>query len=435
MAIYSPSAESEGDGHRLNKPLLLNVHEDEFNGDFDQLKMEGIQDHPQAASSFLRTLLNGVNALSGVGILSIPYAVSEGGWLSLIFLFMVSVICFYTGVLLRRCMDVSSDIKTYPDIGEHAFGYRGRVTIAIFMYLELFLIAIEFLILEGDNMEKLFPNTCFRVLGLKIGGKQGFLLIAALVILPTMWLKNLSLLAVVSAGGILVSVILVASVILAGTIDGVGFHSKGRIINLNGIPTAISLYAFCYCGHAVFPTIYTSMKDRTQFSKVLVVCFLLCTFNYGAMAILGYLMYGEDVESQITLSLPLCKVSSKIAIYTTLLNPFTKYALLITPIANAIEDRFQINSNRAMSILVRTLLVIGTIIAALTIPFFASLMALTGSFLSCTVSIVLPCICYLKISKPHRKLEQVIIWGIVLMGVLVALMGTYTSLLQIVRHL
>jgi vesicular inhibitory amino acid transporter len=79
-------------------------------------------------------------------------------------------------------------IKTYPDIGGIPFGYKGRVLISIFMYLELYLVAIEFLILEGDNLDKLFPNTDFKIAGLK--GKKCFILLTALVILPTTWLKS-----------------------------------------------------------------------------------------------------------------------------------------------------------------------------------------------------------------------------------------------------
>ncbi|XP_058083501.1 amino acid transporter AVT1J-like [Magnolia sinica] len=436
MAIYSSTqstspehAEIRVYGCHINEPLL-NTEETKGGGCVDSPKNQ-----PQG-TTFPRTLLNGLNALSGVGILSIPYALSEGGWLSLIPFLLVAIICCYTGLLLRRCIDADARIETYPDIGKHAFGSKGKITIALFMYLELYLVAIEFLILEGDNLEKLFPNTDFEIMGLKIGGKQGFVLLTALVILPTMWLRSLGLLAYVSAGGVLASITLVASVFWTGAVDGVGFHGRGAFFNLSGLPTGISVYAFCYCGHAVFPTIYTSMKDRSQFSKMLILCFAICTFNYGTMAILGYLMYGEDVKSQVTLNLPVGKIGSKIAIYTTLINPFTKYALMVTPIAGAIEDQLHINNKRTNSLLIRTLLVTSTVIVALTVPLFAYLMAFIGSFLSSMVSMVLPCICYLKISKASRsQTEFMIIVGILVIGVFVAITGTYYSLRQIVEHL
>ena len=61
--------------------------------------------------------------------------------------------------------------------------------IGLFMYLELFLVVVEFLILEGDNLEKLFLDFAFEVVALKVGGKQEVLILTILVILPTTWLR------------------------------------------------------------------------------------------------------------------------------------------------------------------------------------------------------------------------------------------------------
>lgn len=391
----------------------------------------------QAGTTFLRTCFNGVNALSGVGILSIPYALAEGGWLSLILLFVVAIVCWYTGLLLRRCMESNPFVKTYPDIGWLAFGPRGRTLVSIFMYLELYLVAVEFLILEGDNLEKLFPIKGFKLAGLKIGRKQGFVLITAIMILPTTWLRSLGSLAYVSFLGVLASIVVVCSVFWSGAVDGVGFHQRGILLSWGGMPTSISLFTFCYCGHAVFPTLCNSMKDRSQFPKVLLFCFVLSTVSYGSMAVIGYLMYGETVKSQVTLNLPIGKMSSKIALCTTLISPFTKYAIIISPIANAIEDTNLFHESRTMSLLIRTTIVISTVVVALIIPFFGYIMAFIGAFLSVTISILLPCLCYLKIRKARQSfgVELVLIVGVLVMGSFVAVVGTYTSLKQIVMHL
>ncbi|PKI36825.1 hypothetical protein CRG98_042774 [Punica granatum] len=388
-------------------------------------------------TTFLRTCFNGLNALSGVGLLSIPYALSQSGWLSLSFLFIIAMLCWYTGLLLQRCMDTNQLIKTYPDIGGLAFGPKGRALVCVFMYLELYMVAVEFLILEGDNLDKLFPNVRFNLGGLKIGGKQGFVLLTALIILPTTWLRSLGKLAYVSVGGVVASVVLVGCVLWVGAVDEVGFHEKGMLWDWSGIPTTMSLYLFCYCGHAVFPTLCNSMKDRTQFSKVLIVCFITSTITYGSMAVLGYLMYGEYLNSQVTLNLPINKIGSKVAIYTTLINPLTKYAVIISPIAMAIEEVRPFQGSRPISVLIRTMIVISTVIVALTIPFFGYVMAFIGAFLSVTVSLLLPCLCYLRIQKAARTfgIELVVIGCIVVAGVVLGAVGTYTSLKQISEHL
>lgn len=169
------------------------------------------------------------------------------------------------------------------------------------------------------------------------------------------------------------------------------------------------------------------------------MCFVLCTIGYASMAVMGYLMFGDAVESQITLNLPIGKLSSKVAIYTTLVNPICKYALMVTPIVNAAKQHLPLWSHkkRLLGILVGTVLVISNVTVALCLPFFGYLMSLVGAFLSVTASIILPCLCYLKISGSYRSFgfKSIMIWAIVLSGVAVAVFGTYTALGQIVVHL
>ncbi|XP_065856612.1 amino acid transporter AVT1J-like, partial [Euphorbia lathyris] len=174
--------------------------------------------------------------------------------------------------------------------------------------------------------------------------------------------------------------------------------------------------------------------------QVLLICFILCTFSYASMVVIGYLMFRSDVESQITLNLPTKTLSSKIAIYTTLVNPIAKYALMITPIVNATKNWFPCissNKKKPLNIIISSSLLLSTVIVALALPFFGDLMSLVGAFLSVTASIIIPCLCYLKISGIYRRFscELVLIGGIVVLGVMAVIFGTYTSVLQIVGHL
>nr|XP_034893109.1 amino acid transporter AVT1J-like isoform X3 [Populus alba] len=346
------------------------------------------------STSTFKTVFHGLNALSGVGILSIPYALSSGGWLSLILLFVISTAAFYTGLLIQRCMDLDSNIRTYPDIGERAFGFE-------------------------------------------IGGRQSSVIIVALIILPTVWLDDMSILSYISASGVIASAIVLISIFWTGAFDGVGFKEKGTLVNWHGIPTAVSLYAFCYCAHPVFPTLYTSMKNKHQFSNVMILCFILCSFSYASMAVMGYLMFGPSVQSQITLNLPTEKLSARLTIYTTLVSPITKYALMIIPIVIATKSWLPMNGKkRPFSLFIGTALVISNVIVALSLPFFGDLMSLVGAFLSMTASIILPSLCYMKISGTYQRFgfEMVVLWTVVLLGVAVVILGTYTSLLEITRH-
>lgn len=186
-------------------------------------------------------------------------------WRKPLIAFMINAGCvfLYTGKLLGRCMAKASWILTYPDIGEYAFGKKGRRMVSIFLYAELyfrwfllplscsqihppevplavqlwppngswiylrkqpdcacFLSAVEFLIMEGDNLEALAPN--FQPFGGTLGSaKQSWVLVAALILLPTMYLRNLSLLAYLSAAGVFTSLTLTGLVGSEGLASGV----------------------------------------------------------------------------------------------------------------------------------------------------------------------------------------------------------------------
>ncbi|CAK9154957.1 unnamed protein product [Ilex paraguariensis] len=393
------------DGCSVTIPLLLGNDEKQHELSLEEAEgVDSIGCHSiTGTTSFFKTCFNGLNALSGVGILSVPYALASGGWLSLILLLIIASTSFYTGLLIQRCMDIDPSIRSYPDIGERAFDVG---------VLEIF--------------------------GLRIGGRQCFVLIVSLIILPTVWLNSISFLSYISATGVLASFLILGSILWAGVFDGIGFQENGTLLNWNEIPTSVSLYAFCYCAHPVFPTLYTSMRNPKLFSKVLLLCFLLCTITYASMAVFGYLMFGSEVESQVTLNLPTEKISSRVAIYTSLLNPISKYALMVMPIVHAAENRLRSCCNRRwLSFVISTTMVISSVVVALAIPFFGLLMTLVGALLSVTGSILLPCMCYLKISGTYQEFgfELVLICGIVVMGLLIGITGSYTSLVQIIEHL
>jgi vesicular inhibitory amino acid transporter len=200
--------------------------------------------------------------------LSTPYAAAKGGWLGLALLLVFALVCCYTALLLRRCLDVAPYVRSYPDVGEAAFGKWGRWTISVMLYLELYAVAIEFLILEGDNLAQLFPSAGMAIGGAVLDPHEVFVVLAAVCMLPTVWLRELSVLSYVSASGVVASFLIVITVGWIGLFEGVGFHHRGSLVHWHGLPVAVGLYSFCYCGHAVFPSIYGSMRNRTQFSHV-----------------------------------------------------------------------------------------------------------------------------------------------------------------------
>lgn len=112
-----------------------------------------------------------------------------------------------------------------------------------------------------------------------------------------------------------------------------------------------------------------------------------------------------------------------------MVNPIAKYALNLTPTIIAIKNKVSWNYNKRFThMLIGTSLLISSLIVAVAIPLFGSIMSLDRALLSVSASILVPSVCYLKISGSYKRFgsEMIINYSIIVMGVLIAVVGTYT---------
>ncbi|KAH9736017.1 Amino acid transporter AVT1D [Citrus sinensis] len=346
--------------------------------DMPRSRMSSIIDSlpPARKCSLAQSCLNGINVLCGVGLLATPYAIKEGGWSSLSLLFIFGIIAFYTGILLQECLDSAPGLTTYPDVGQAAFGITGRLIVAA--------ASIEYLIMMSDNLASLFPHTSMNFGGLHLDCHKIFSITATLVVLPTVWLRDLTLLSYISVGGVITTGVVVLCLLWIGVVDAVGFHPYGTALDLSNLPVTIGLYGFAYAGHSVFPNIYSSMQEPKKFPFVLMISFVFCSLLNAGVGICGYLMFGDSIQSQFTLNFPKEFVASKVAIWTTVLIPMSKYAMTLTPIALSLEELMPSKElqSYSVSVIIRTILAISTLVVALTLPYFGIVMSLIGSLLA-----------------------------------------------------
>jgi solute carrier family 32 (vesicular inhibitory amino acid transporter) len=144
-----PEEEEDDAAHGEHEPILV---KEVKQGNKVILAVEGQSTLPQS-------VFNSINAIIGIGILSLPLAMKLSGWLiGLPLLTLTAVVTAYTGKLLARCMDYDPTIITYSDLAYVAFGTQARIVVSSLFTLELLAANVALIILFADSLVLLLPG-------------------------------------------------------------------------------------------------------------------------------------------------------------------------------------------------------------------------------------------------------------------------------------
>ena len=389
-------------------------------------------------SDFKQSVFNGVNVLAGVGILSLPFSLKQSGWvMGLGFLVYFCMLTNYTGKLIGRCMALSEHkILSFSDLGFVSFGVAGQVLISCVLSIELLGALSIYVALMGDNLHKVFPSVDRNLL----------CLISTATVLPTCWTSKLAVLSNLSVIGIVATTLLLVVLVETGFVTPDTYHT-GSFYSIDWaelepfdskIPMAIGIIMSGFAGHAVFPSIYESMADKERFPRLMDAVYITCFTLYGSMAVLGYLLFRGETQEEITLNL--YDVAGKsIAVKTTMwliiINPFTKFALTLNPLAQLLEalllpETLRSKTRKALSLCLRSTLAILSLLLAVVLPSFAFICSFVGAFCSFIVSAIFPICCYLKLFPDLTRWQW--LWNSALIGIntVLCIIGTVAVIIS-----
>ncbi|KAK3787089.1 hypothetical protein RRG08_013466 [Elysia crispata] len=206
-----------------------------------------------------------VGQVAGCGVLALPKALNDTGWIGLAVIVMIAGVSVYTGVLLGRCWILLRERRSlsldhearqpYPAIGQAAFGKHCRWLVSFCVDFTCFGATVVFLLLASQNIEQLLARS-----GLEISFCVWLTIVAA-VLCPLSWLGTpkdfwqIGLMAALTTA-IACLMILVQLVIDAPEMPR-AFHGP---IQAEDFLASFGIISFGLTGHESFPTIQVDMR-------------------------------------------------------------------------------------------------------------------------------------------------------------------------------
>lgn len=265
-------------------------------------------------------------------MLGLPYVLKSAGWFGGLVVYLgLGSVTWYTSILIGRALNgdprpaaffddspykstllpgsstaarMRPFMTSFPQIARESFGDRGNIILSSVLYFELFSCLCIFLVTMGDHLVKLFPAV----------SKDTHMVIMTVVLtIPTALLRTPRLLSYLSMVGTFATVSVVLAVLLTALTEGdisktvaetMGEVETPRVLwDSSGLPLALGLIAYTFSGHALVPSIYSSMDRPQDYEKMIDCTFLIVMTCCSIVAVSGFYMFGNTVQDQITLSL------------------------------------------------------------------------------------------------------------------------------------
>ncbi|KAG9294342.1 hypothetical protein G9A89_001847 [Geosiphon pyriformis] len=391
-------------------------------------------EHQEEKGSNWTAFVHIVCIIAGSGTLGIAYAIKQGGWVSIVSLIVAAIGAVYSNNKLIETLYYDSKTRknSITQIAQDAFGNLGFITVGFFSSCITLGCPVLYLILSGDNLQILFQN-----LDVDLGMRNWVYICGGVMAIPFVLLKTMKEAAWLSVFGALTTFVVVIVVSFMSVADYSDHPNSGHdIINFRNIPLAMGTFSFSYGGNVVFPNVEAGMKNPSAWPRINFLAILFITLMYLLIGIPSYLTYGYATTSPIYLNLPSgWTVTASIFLITA--HVLLALPIYLTSLALELEEYAGVNvSNLGKSrefiarILLRTSLMILTVWLAISVPYFADVMALMGAFGNGLLIIVVPILFWIKLygwNRLNGPLEKTWVVFIMILATIGAVIGTWDA--------
>ena len=387
------------------------------------------ENEPADKSSLWKAMVNLITAIEGTGLLGLPYVIAQSGLVAVAALVAIPFIAYYTGTILVDCLYDNDDAgervrvrSNYKELGKACSPRFGGIIVGAVQLIELFLLASLYLVLCASLSSSTFPELPLS--------QKVWMVIAAAVGLPAIFVKNLSQVAWMS----LLSVIALLVAVVAVLAYGIAHHSAWvpsdiLVWDIEGVPVALAIIIFSYICHPILPVVEASMKDKSQFRAMLTLSFIAVAILKVGFSVCAFLSFSSNIQDVIVNSLPM-GILRRIVNGVLIVNVLFSYPFLVISIIQTIEESVSAESfsfkipDIVWFIGIRVFTNFLTLLPAISIPHFALFMAFVGSLTASFVSFILPAVFHLILKKKELRLYHYILdVSVIIFGILASILG------------
>ncbi|KAK4877503.1 hypothetical protein RN001_010009 [Aquatica leii] len=384
--------------------------------------------------------------MAGSGVLALPKAIVDtGGSIGIVLLVVFCVNAGFGGHCLGNCWNIleerypeyrTSLRNPYSTIAYKAVGKCGSMIVSVCIQITLFGAGTVYLLLSSQILQQLLrhylPNISFCI---------WFLVIAVILILP-MWLESPKDFWAVGVTATLTTVLSCILMFVQMLLDSEFkiSHVKHKVHNFHDFFLAFGTLLFAFGGASTFPTIQNDMVNKRKFSISVVIAFTVILFLYLPVAIGGYLVYGEHVQTNVAVSLG----HSPLSVLANMLmgiHLVFAFLIVINPVCQELEEAFDIPCTLDWKrCLLRTIIVFIMVFVGESIPAFGKILSLVGGSTITLLTFVFPPYFYMKLCSqknanwPERHLPlyyKMYLWELIIIGIIGGSAATYNAVISI----
>eukprot|EP00468_Gymnochlora_sp_CCMP2014_P000029 CAMPEP_0167741940 /NCGR_PEP_ID=MMETSP0110_2-20121227/1139_1 /TAXON_ID=629695 /ORGANISM="Gymnochlora sp., Strain CCMP2014" /LENGTH=505 /DNA_ID=CAMNT_0007626055 /DNA_START=887 /DNA_END=2404 /DNA_ORIENTATION=+ len=361
-----------------------------------------------------------MKAFVGIGILAVPGAVAEAGYiLGSLFLVLIAWVSYYCSLLLLNCKDIvlerrraalaegkleSSQAKdlpaivTFQDLGFLVGGQSGKLAVEISLVISQMSFVCAYYLFIGQMISLAIDKSGF------VNSKMFWTILSCIASIPLVYIKSVKNLVFPAIFADIIIVFGILTVIVYDFLEIDTVHENVEAFRFGGLPLFFGIAVFAFEGIGMVLPVAQSMENQKEFPSVLRHSFIHLLVALIIIGALSYSAYGGHTKNPILLSLPRTPfVTSIMLLYCFAL--YCTVPIQMFPATNILEKYSYFNTIFRGNIYVHrfvVVLVVGLI--ASVIPNFGLFLNVIGAVTGTMIAFILPTYLYMKITNNFKQL-------------------------------